>query len=185
MPITNRQSGFTYLAALLLIVIMGTVLAATGVVWHTAQQREKERELLYVGDQFRRAIGLYYERTPGKFKKYPNSLQDLLKDERHLSVQRYLRKIYLDPMTRKAAWGIVPAPGGGIMGVYSLSEEEPRKTGNFPFRDSEFEGKGKYAEWQFVYQPQTAQNQPASVLQQSQASPQSGTGAPLQQASPK
>lgn len=157
MPTINRQSGFTYLAALFLIAIMGAVIAATGMVWHTAQQREKERELLFAGDQFRRAIGLYYERSPGTIKKYPNSLNDLLKDERYLSTQHYLRRIYLDPMTRKAEWGTVPAPGDGIMGVHSLSQDEPIKTGNFRYRDRDFEGKTKYSEWKFVYEPKAPQ----------------------------
>ena len=41
-----NQAGFTYLAALFLILVMGVVLAAIGQVWSTAQQRENERELL-------------------------------------------------------------------------------------------------------------------------------------------
>jgi len=32
---------------------MGVALAALGTMWHTASQREKERDLLFVGDQYR------------------------------------------------------------------------------------------------------------------------------------
>lgn len=147
-----RESGLTYLVVLMLIAVIGGVLAAGGVIWKTAQQREKERELLFIGNQFRKAIMLYYERTPGPVKQYPKSLDDLLKDDRYPNTQRYLRKIYIDPMTRSKEWGVVPGPDGGIMGVYSFSEEETVKNSNFSIADQAIDGKNKYSEWQFVYQ---------------------------------
>ncbi|MDO8414333.1 MAG: type II secretion system protein [Gallionellaceae bacterium] len=160
-PHPNYQSGFTYLAVLILVAVMGAVWAALGVVWSTAQQREKERELLFVGDQFRKAIGQYYERSPGGAKKYPTALKDLLKDERQLGTQRYLRKIFIDPMTQSNNWGLVQTAGSGIVGVYSLSEEAPLKTSNFSSADSTFEGSAKYSAWQFIYMQQVqVQNPP-------------------------
>ncbi|MGH8679018.1 MAG: hypothetical protein ACREUQ_11770 [Burkholderiales bacterium] len=88
-----EQAGITYLALLFWVAIMGVALVAVGQLWHTAQQRAKEAQLLFVGDQFRQAIGLYYERTPGAVKEYPKSLEDLLLDQRYPSIQRYLRQI--------------------------------------------------------------------------------------------
>lgn len=151
----KQQGGFTYLAVLFLVAIMSAALAATGIVWHQAGQREKERELLFVGDQFRQAIRLYYERTPGGVKRYPPRLEDLLADPRQPGLQRYLRKIYRDPLTKESNWGIVRTADGGIMGVYSLSQETPLKTGNFRQLDQAFENKSKYAEWQFIHNPAT------------------------------
>jgi type II secretory pathway pseudopilin PulG len=163
MPNNRYQCGVTYLALLFLVALMGVVLGATGIVWKTAQQREKERELLFIGDQFRKAILLYYEKTPGAKKQYPKSLNDLLKDDRFASPQRHLRKIYFDPMTRKTEWGLAVAPDGGIMGVYSLSNEPPIKTGNFSLANQSFEGKTKYSEWQFIHQAtQTGAGVPSS-----------------------
>lgn len=147
----DRQSGFTYLAALFLIAITGLVLASIGMVWSTLSQRDKERDLLFIGDQFREAIGQYYEHTPGTLKKYPPSLADLLKDDRHFFTQRYLRRIYRDPITRVREWGVVQAPEGGIMGVYSLSEERPIKMSGFSDVNNDFEGGQHYSEWKFVY----------------------------------
>lgn len=167
MAFARRQSGFTYLAALALVAVMGILLAATGIMWHTAQRREKERELLFAGDQFRKAIGLYYERTPGGLKQYPKSLDDLLKDARQPVTQRYLRKIYSDPITRGKNWGLVEAPGGGIMGVYSRSEEAPLKTAGFKLADKDFEGKSQYSDWKFVDIPRPAQPQKPATQQQS------------------
>jgi type II secretory pathway pseudopilin PulG len=149
----QRQTGFTYLAALFLGAALGALLASIGVMSSTAQQRYKEQELLLVGEQFRLAIGRYYESSPGSIKRYPATLSDLLKDERQLSTQRYLRKVYVDPITKADKWGILNAPEGGIMGVYSLSQDKPIKRDHFDEANQGFMGKTKYADWQFVYRP--------------------------------
>lgn len=147
------QLGFTYLAALFLVGIMGAIWASIGGIWSTANQREKERELLLIGAQFREAIGMYYEKSPGTMKRYPETLGDLLKDERQLATQRYLRKVFIDPMTRSNKWGLVISPVGGVMGVHSLSDGHPIKRANFRDADFELSGKAKYSEWLFVYRP--------------------------------
>ncbi|OHC67883.1 MAG: type II secretion system pseudopilin PulG [Rhodocyclales bacterium RIFCSPLOWO2_02_FULL_63_24] len=149
----SGEGGFTYLGLLFAVALAGIVLAATGVLWSTERQREKERELLAVGEEFRRAIGTYYERSPGTVKRYPAKLDDLTKDNRFITVQRHLRQVYRDPMTGTADWGAIAAPEGGIMGVHSLSTVTPIKQGNFPPRFGEFEGKRSMAEWRFVYRP--------------------------------
>lgn len=132
-----------------------TGLALAGNVWETAAKREKEAQLLFVGNQYRNAIARYYESTPGGVKSYPRSLEDLLKDPRQPSTQRYLRKLFRDPFDAKE-WGLVKAPDGGIAGVYSLSEEKPLKTGNFKLRDAGFEAAQRYADWKFIYSPAAA-----------------------------
>ena len=150
---SKRSGGFTYLGVLFLVAIMGILLAATGVIWSTVSQRDKERELLFIGNEFRKAIGSYYERTPGAVKKYPPSFNDLLKDNRQLATVRHLRRLYPDPITMKAEWGIVRASDNGIMGVYSLSTQGTIKQGSFAQRDISFEKAATYAEWRFVYEP--------------------------------
>jgi type II secretory pathway pseudopilin PulG len=152
----HRARGFTYLAVLIVVAVCGILMAATGVSWHTLAQRERERELLFVGDQFRRAIGLYYERSPGGLKAFPKTLEDLLQDKRYPAAQRYLRKIYRDPISGKADWGLVDAPGGGIMGVYSSSEVAPFKRAGFRAADDAFKDRSHYSDWRFVYVPAVA-----------------------------
>jgi type II secretory pathway pseudopilin PulG len=149
--LSARQQGFSYLGLLFVIALMGATMALTGVVWHAAQKREKERQLLFVGNQYRQAIAAYYNRSPGSVKQYPNTLSDLLKDPRQLVPTRYLRRIYPDPVTGKAEWGLVKTRDNRIMGVFSLSEDEPVKRGGFAGADKEFEGKMRYAEWRFTY----------------------------------
>ena len=155
-----RQGGLTYLALLFFVAASGAALAATGTFWSHERQRDKEQELLWIGNQFREAIALYYHRTPGAAKRYPDKLEDLLEDKRYLSTQRYLRKIFHDPMTGKPEWGLVAAAGGGIMGVYSLSDLAPIKTDNFPSPLQTFKRAFRYADWLFVFQPPAAQAKP-------------------------
>jgi type II secretory pathway pseudopilin PulG len=152
----RHARGVTYLMVLIVVAVSGILMAATGVSWQAAAQREKERELLFTGDQFRRAIGMYYERSPGGVKVFPKTLQDLLQDNRYPTVQRYLRKVYRDPVTAKTDWGLVAAPGGGIMGVYSLSEDAPYKRTGFRVADAAFTDQPRYADWRFVYVPAVA-----------------------------
>lgn len=147
---TARESGFTYLGLMVVTAIIGLALASTGEVWHLAVKREKERELLFIGDQFRRAINQYAQHTPGQSSRYPMNLDDLLKDPRYPQTERYLRKIYVDPITGDTDWGLIKGPDGGIFGVYSRSEEEPLKKTNFSSLDSIFEDKMKYSEWVFI-----------------------------------
>ena len=129
--------------------MMGIGLLVASQVWQTVQKREKEDELLFVGDQFRRALRLYYANSPGS-ARYPVRLEDLLKDPRYPNVRRYLRKIYRDPITGSAEWGLLKGPGDLIIGVYSLSDEEPLKKTGFRLVDRSFEEKSKYSEWVFV-----------------------------------
>lgn len=152
----HAGSGFTYLTVLFAVAAIGVGLAGFGEIWSRARQREKEQELLWVGNQFREAIGLYYQRTPGAAKRYPEKLDDLLLDRRYLNVQRHLRRMYADPMTGDRAWGLVTAPGGGIMGVYSLSPGNPVKAAGFRTADPGFAKGTKYSDWRFIYEPLAA-----------------------------
>jgi type II secretory pathway pseudopilin PulG len=149
----SREGGFTYIGVLVLVALMGIALASVGQVWHTMQQREKEQELLFIGRQFRVAIKRFVDHAPPQARRYPVSLEELLKDPRYPGTQRYLRTIYRDPMTGKEEWGLITAPSGEIYGVHSLSENEPLKKGNFGLADKNFEGKMKYSEWLFMYAP--------------------------------
>lgn len=149
----RRQDGFTYLTILFAIAIAGIVLAEVGVNWSHSLQREREEELLYVGNQYRQAIALYYERTPGPIKHYPEKLENLLSDNRYNPPQHYLRKLYRDPMTTQPDWELVVAPEGGIMGVHSRSNTAPIKSANFSYANQAFEGRAKYSDWVFFYRP--------------------------------
>jgi type II secretory pathway pseudopilin PulG len=144
--------GFTYLGLLALLVLIGLLLAAAGEVASKTAQREREAQLLWVGHQYRAAIGRYWFRK----RAYPQALEELLGATTDAPVQlRFLRQLYPDPMTNAVDWVLLPAPGGGIMGVASRSKRAPVKTGNFDPEDQAFAASSSYGDWQFLFLPGT------------------------------
>lgn len=154
-----RSRGFTYMTVLFIVAVITAGLALVGEVWETAAKREKETELLFVGNEYRKAITRYF--LAGK-NQYPRAMEDLLKDPRQPGTVRYLRRLYPDPVTGKSEWGIVKGSDGGIAGVYSLSDQKPLKIANFRTRDAGFDGAQTYADWKFVYTPVTINQGPAA-----------------------
>ena len=146
----RASRGYTYLTVLFVVAMLASGLAVIGEMWHTAATREREAELLHIGNEYRKAIERYYLAGTGQ---YPRSLADLLKDPRQPGTVRHLRRLYPDPVTGKDEWRLVRAPTGGIAGVASTSEAAPLKVSGFRVRDAEFEGKSKYSDWQFIYAP--------------------------------
>ncbi len=99
--------GFTYLGLLILLAVLGLV-GAAGLKMGTLMQRAAaEEELLEIGAQFQDALRSYAAATPPGQKTQPATLQDLLKDPRFPSPRRHLRKIFVDPVTGSAEWGII------------------------------------------------------------------------------
>jgi type II secretory pathway pseudopilin PulG len=143
------QGGFTYIGLMFAIAVLGITLATVGVVWSTQIRRDREAELLYIGNQYRAAIGRYL----ASGGQYPQELADLVEDKRFPGARRYLRRIYLDPMTNSADWQLITAPQGGIMGVASRSQGKPIKVAGFAPEDTAFEKSECYCDWKFIYSP--------------------------------
>lgn len=114
----------------------------------TANQRMREEELLYVGNLYRNAIREYSESTPAGTLPYPQRLEDLIRDPRYPVTRRYLRRLYLDPMSGEP-FQAVPAPEGGIIGVRSVSKRLPLKKTGFSVDEEGFQNARSYREWQF------------------------------------
>lgn len=149
----RHQAGFSYLWVLLLVALMGVGLTVVAEMDSIVSQRDQEKALLVTGRQFQVAIGRYYEMVKvGGRNQYPARLEDLLQDPRYPGTVRHLRKIFIDPMTGKAEWGLVKV-GGRIVGVHSLSEKTPIKQANFEADFSNFGDAQKYTEWVFTYPP--------------------------------
>lgn len=148
--IPRAARGFTYIGLLVLLALISLALAAAGEVAATVARREREAQLLWVGHQYRAAIGRYWIQK----RAYPQGLQDLLGAAPDAPVQvRYLRRLYPDPMTNAVDWVLLPAPNGGIMGVASSSKRAPLKTGHFDEVDQEFAEASSYGDWQFTFTP--------------------------------
>ena len=176
----SSSAGFTYLAVLMMVVIMGIMLGAIGESMHMVMKRDREEELLFRGEQIRYAIERW-NNQPGRQRTPLRELKDLLKDPRSLANVKYLRRLYQDPISGE---DFVPVndPQFGIIGVRSPSEEEPAKKANFPLVTElnnnvqrpdiykRFEGKTKYSEWEFVY----GQSAPAGTISGLGTSPSGG-----------
>ena len=98
-PRPEREEGFALLA---LIVVIFVILLFLGIAAPTVARdlrRERELEAVHRGNQYVRAIQLYYR----KFQRYPGSMEQLEKSNNI----RFLRKQYDDPFTGKPDWRLI------------------------------------------------------------------------------
>ncbi len=151
MPTGRAQGGFAYLFVLMLIALVGLGLAAAGTLWRTESQREREADLLFVGAQYRQAIKSYYELQPNA-PRLPQSIDELLEDERTLPPTRHLRRAWRDPFGGELQLILAPDTRG-IVGVVSASTLHPFRTAGFPPEFESFAGVGSYAGWRFTFTP--------------------------------
>lgn len=146
----RRSSRGLVLLGLLLLLALAALGALVGAeMWATSVKREREEQLMFVGDQYRRAIESYWRASPGPVKDLPRSLDDLLHDRRFPMPVRHLRRAYRDPNDEEAKWGVVKI-ANGIAGVYSTSDAAPLKKSGFPTRYRGFEHATAYRDWQFL-----------------------------------
>ena len=151
-PVRHARQGFVLLAALIVLALLAIGLMASVDVWSLSRQREREQELLFVGDQYREAIRRYYLAAPsGGARSLPTSLAVLLDDDRFPLPVHHLRRAYPDPMTGSTEWGLTRA-GDLIIGVYSLSEKHPVKQANFAPGYLQFSEAQSYRDWIFAFQ---------------------------------
>jgi type II secretory pathway pseudopilin PulG len=168
----RHEAGFTYLGLIIFVTVIGMVGAATLKVGSLLQRAEAENELLELGAEFSAALRSYAAATPKGQPNQPTSLQQLLRDPRFPNPRRHLRRIFVDPITGKAEWGLVSAgEGTPILGVYSLSQAQPLKIAGFDARFVSFENKKHLSDWKFAANGQR-------VLTPAAATP--GTAAPPQ-----
>lgn len=147
----KRYEGYTYFGVLFVVALMGLALSGAALIFQVEQQRDKERQLLFIGQQYIDAIRSYYHTAPNSNKIYPRKLEDLLRDPRYLTIKRHLRRPWLDPMTQKYEWGLVYTRQGGIAGVFSQSKGKPLKQAGFGLLEDFLAKKSNYQQWQFIY----------------------------------
>ncbi len=153
---TRRPRGIVLLALLLALALGGIAALAAVDVWAVTRQREREQQLLYVGEQYRLALRHYYfGAPPGTPRVFPNTLADLLDDTRFPVPVHHLRRLYADPMTGNAEWGELRV-ADRVVGVYSLSEQAPLKKAGFtgPNTTALFADALTYRDWVFAVQLQ-------------------------------
>lgn len=107
----RREQGYALLIVIFLAAVM--VIAAGAAVPNllTQGKREREEEMIWRGEQYERAIRLYYHKN-GKF---PQKIEDLVKGNGQI---RFLREEYKDPMnTADGSWRLIyVTPAGALIG---------------------------------------------------------------------
>lgn len=184
MPVVNQGSadarterGYAMAVLLVGIAVMGVLMAAALPAWRTMMKREKEAELIFRGEQYARAIGLFQRKFAGAF---PPSI-DVLVD------QKFLRRKYKDPMTPDGEFQVLyqaqavsagqpgpgapgSRPGGGRQGGPTSGAQPAPTPGAQPTgvtgirggvigvvsKSKEkairlYKGRDRYDEWHFVY----------------------------------
>jgi type II secretory pathway pseudopilin PulG len=117
--------------ALIVLMIMATVLlislaAALPSVYQEAQ-REREKELIFRGNQYARAVYLFHN----QMGRYPVSVKELLS----INGIRFLRRAYRDPMTPSGKWRFIHANAAGIpidSRTQTLTPQNPANPGAGP-----------------------------------------------------
>jgi type II secretory pathway pseudopilin PulG len=180
-----NDGGYAMAALLVSIGVMLLMLSAAMPVWKQAATREKEAELVFRGEQYARAIGLFGRKYGGAF---PPNLDVLIE-------QKFLRKKYKDPITNgefQLLYQTTQRPGGprnpgasgaGAGGTNSGTDGQSSGAGTttagggvgaaptgvtgaqgavvgVTSKSKErsiklYKGRGRYNEWQFVYTPVT------------------------------
>ena len=121
-PLRSARRGHEAGSVLLLVVFMAAAVLVAALVSLprvlTEGRRQKEQELVWRGDQYVRAIRLYYR----KYGHFPRSVEDFSKNPGNL---HFLRKEYKDPMnSTDGSWRyIYVGPGGQLIG--SITRKQP------------------------------------------------------------
>ena len=153
----SGQRGSALMLVLAIVVILGLTAGIAGQSWKSLMQRAREAELLWRGQQYRQAIGHYYQLKRGAAGAYPATLEELVRDPRFPQPVRHIRQLYKDPMTGED-WTLVKGAGDRIIGVRSSSNLKPFKQDDFPKELEAFNDKESYREWEFIYTPGTAKS---------------------------
>jgi hypothetical protein len=118
------ECGYAMAALLTMIAVMSIILSAALPVWRHEMRREREAELVFRGEQYARAVGLFNR----KYRTYPPNLDVLVQ-------QKFLRKKYKDPITGKDfrpiyVGGIAARQASGAAappGVQRTQQQQPQQ----------------------------------------------------------
>ena len=106
----RTQRGYALLMVMIMATMMLVAASAVAVNVLTQGRRQREAELAWRGNQYVRAVRLYFKKN-GRF---PQSLEDLTKYT--TDQPRYIRKAYKDPMnTDDGSWRLIYVTANGVL----------------------------------------------------------------------
>lgn len=141
------------------LLMLGLMVAVP--VWQTQIQRELEEELIFRGEQYVEAVRLYQTKNPGQF---PSNFEDLLEE-------RFIRRLYRDPMTENGEWNVIlldQRGGGGAPGQRTAGSQrgarQRGRSGASQQGASDTQQRGRAGQQQAAAPPQRILIAPQSVL---------------------
>ena len=153
-----KKKGYTLIILLFALSVLSIGLMIAVPVWQTQIQREKEEELIFRGKQYVEAVRLFQLKYPGTF---PRTLEELIEE-------KYLRRLYKDPMTEHGKWNIIllyqgvsTKEGGAPQRVLSIPQNALQATANPRIMGVQsssaensikiYEDQSSYDKWLFFY----------------------------------
>ncbi len=110
----RRERGYVLIILLLMVALLSFTAAVAVPRVLVQGQRDKEEEMIFRGEQYSRAIGLYYKR----YGRFPSKLEELVEPKDSI---RFLRQLYKNPTSRDSEWRLLRvAPDGSILGSVML-----------------------------------------------------------------
>ena len=154
---THGETGYAMAVLLVALAVMTVLMSAAMPVWRQLNQREREAELVWRGEQYDRAMQLYRKKfsTPGA----PNL--DILVE------QKFLRRKYKDPITGGDFELRPVSPLGNLPpGVPQPRRSEGQLIGGVKSKSKAksirvLNGRDRYDQWEFTYKPYSSSPKPA------------------------
>ncbi len=101
------EGGYALLIMMMMVTLLLVLLTTALPSIYLEGQREREEELIFRGNEYARAIGLFRRR----FNRFPTSVNELLRT----NGLHFLRHAYPDPMSRKGKWRFIHATINGAL----------------------------------------------------------------------
>src|SRR5439155_1958243 len=126
-PVSRRlECGYTLVAVVIGMAVMAILIAAVAPSVATIMKREREKELIFRGKQYARAIALFQKR----YGRFPNELKEMYENR-----PRTIRKLWKEPMCNCPDWHVIyqnspdalnpGASGSGLPGARPLPTPTP------------------------------------------------------------
>jgi hypothetical protein len=137
-----------YLWLLGVLVVLGILLGKAVELDSTRAERQRELQILLVGDAYRQAIASFVN-APGGDGRDPQAIDELLNDQRFGRPMHHLRRAYPDPETGQSWLPVMD--GQQLVGVHSAGTRAPHKQQGFGSQQKDFENAASLGDWHFVY----------------------------------
>jgi len=171
----RSERGYALLVVIFLVTVLllSTMVVATNIL--TEGQREKEKEMIWRGNQYARGVKLHFR----KLGRFPTSLDDLTKPK--VGSLRFMRQAYKDPMNKEdGSWRFIyVGPAGQLIGSLKPPQQNILfpQTGGVGTPANALNGPGTPAQPGAIGQQGPAGTQPGGTA--SGTNPPATTGTPV------